>query len=114
MQKSKTENFSIFSSFDIKLEFLMNQVELTQFLVESDCIKLKIWATWLELSWKCKQLDSILIQVQSVNLKLNLMISLVLSANHSQQIKYKNVLSQFLLLRQRDAELNDFHKRFFL
>ncbi len=36
----------------------------------------------------------------------------VLSANHSQQIKCENVLSQFLLSRQQDTELNDFHKRF--
>ncbi len=38
----------------------------------------------------------------------------VLSANHSQQIKYKSVLSQFLSLQQQDTELNDFYKRFFL
>ena len=37
----------------------------------------------------------------------------VLSANHSQQIKHKNVLSQFLLLQWQDTELNDFYKRFF-
>ncbi len=36
----------------------------------------------------------------------------VLSANHSQQIKCKNVLSQFLSLQQQDTESNDFYKRF--
>ncbi len=45
MQKSKTEKFSIFSSFDIKLKFLMNWVKLTQFSVELSRVKLKIWAT---------------------------------------------------------------------
>ncbi len=37
----------------------------------------------------------------------------VLSANHSQQIKRKNVLSQFLSSQQQDTESNDFHKWFF-
>ncbi len=76
MQKSKTEKISIFNSLDIKLKFLMSWVELIQFSVESSHIKLKIWAIRLESSWKCEQLDSILIQVQNVNLKLNSMISL--------------------------------------
>ena len=76
MQKQKTEKISIFNSLDIKLKFLASQVELTQFSVELNRVKLKIWATWLESSWKCEQLNSMLIQVQNVNLKLNLMISL--------------------------------------
>ncbi len=76
MQKQKIGKISIFSSLDIKLEFLTNQVELTQFSVESNRVELKIWATWLESSWKCEQFDSISIQVQNVNLKLNSMISL--------------------------------------
>ncbi len=76
MQKSKIGKFSIFSFLDVKLKFLMSWVELTQFSVESSRVKLKIWATRLESSWKCEQLDSILIRVQNVNLKLNLMISL--------------------------------------
>jgi len=42
MQKSKIENFSIFNSLDVKLEFLTSQVELTQFSVELSHIKLKI------------------------------------------------------------------------
>ncbi len=54
----------------------MSWVKLTQFSVESSYVKLKIWATRLKLSWKCEQLDSISIQVQNVNSKLNLMISL--------------------------------------
>ncbi len=76
MQKQKTGKISIFNSLDVKLEFLMSWVELTQFSVESSCIKLKIWAIQLELSWKCEQLNSILIQIQNVNLKLNSMINL--------------------------------------
>ncbi len=77
MQKSKTENFSIFNSLDVKLEFLTSRVELTQFSVELSRVKLKIWATRLKLSWKCEQLDSISIWIQNVNLKLNLTISLI-------------------------------------
>ena len=58
---------------------------MTQFLVESSCIKLKIWAIQLKLSWKCEQLNLILIQVQNVNLKLNSIISLIeLSCSHFQ------------------------------
>ncbi len=76
MQKSKIGKFSIFSSLDVKLKFLMSRVELIQFSVELSHVELKIWVTQLELSWKCEQLDSISIQVQNVNLKLNLMISL--------------------------------------
>jgi len=54
MQKdnAKVGKISIFNSLDIKLEFLMNQVELTQFLVESSWIKLKICSIQLRLSWK--------------------------------------------------------------
>ncbi len=76
MQKQKTGKISIFNSLDVKLKFLTNQVKLTQFSVESSWVKLKIWVTRLESSWKCKQLNSISIWVQNVNLKLNLMISL--------------------------------------
>ncbi len=54
MQKSKIGKISIFSSFDVKLEFLMSWVELTQFSIESSCIKLKIWATWLDLNLSSK------------------------------------------------------------
>ncbi len=56
MQKSKTEKFSIFNSLDVKLKFLTNRVELTQFSVESSCIELKIWAIRLNLdsSSKCQ------------------------------------------------------------
>ncbi len=76
MQNQKTEKNSIFSSLNVKLKFLMNWVELTQFSVESSRVELKIWAIRLESSWKYEQLDSILIQVQNVNSKLNLMINL--------------------------------------
>ncbi len=54
---AKVEKISIFSSLDVKLKFLMNQVELTQFSVESSHVKLKICVIWLELSWKCEQFD---------------------------------------------------------
>jgi len=52
MQKdnAKVEKISIFSFFDVKLEFLMNQVKLTQFSVELSCIELKICSTQLKLS----------------------------------------------------------------
>jgi len=76
MQKSKIEKFSIFNFLDVKLKFLMSRVELTQFSVESSRVELKIWATQLKSSWKCEQLDSILIWVQNVNLKLDSMINL--------------------------------------
>ncbi len=42
MQKQKIGKFFIFSSLDVKLKFLMNRVELTQFSVESSRVKLKI------------------------------------------------------------------------
>ena len=76
MQKQKTGKISIFSSLDVKLEFLMNRVELTQFSVELSRVKLKIWATRLELSWKCEQLNFESSRIQNVNSKLNLTISL--------------------------------------
>ncbi len=79
MQKSKIGKFSIFSSLDVKLKFLTNRVKLIQFSVELNCIKLKIWAIWLKLSWKCEQFNSILIWIQNVNSKLDLMISLTLT-----------------------------------
>ena len=76
MQKQKTGKISIFNSLDVKLEFLMSWVKLTQFLVESSHVKLKICSIWLELSWKCEQLDFKLSRIQNVNSKFNLMISL--------------------------------------
>ncbi len=79
MQKSKTGKISIFSSLDVKLEFLANRIELTQFSVESSRVELKIWAIRLESGWKCEQLDSISIRVQNVNSKLDLTISLIFS-----------------------------------
>ncbi len=44
MQKdnAKVEKISIFSFLDVKLKFLMSQVELTQFSIKLSCIKLKI------------------------------------------------------------------------
>ncbi len=42
MQKQKTGKISIFSSFDVKLEFLTSRVKLTQFLVELSRVELKI------------------------------------------------------------------------
>jgi hypothetical protein len=42
MQKQKTGKISIFNSLDIKLKFLTNRVELTQFSVESSRVELKI------------------------------------------------------------------------
>ncbi len=89
MQKQKTGKISVFSSLDVKLEFLMSRVKLTQFSVELSHVKLKIWAIRLELSWKCEQLDSILIWVQNVNLKLNLMISLHMRKIDFNQFLYK-------------------------
>ncbi len=76
MQKSKTGKISIFNFLDVKLKFLMSWIKLTQFSVESSHVKLKIWATQLELSWKCKQFNLISIWVQNVNSKLDLTISL--------------------------------------
>ena len=88
---------SILSALDVKFEFLMNWVELTRFLVESSCVELKIWATQLESSWKCEQLDSILIQVQNVNLKLNSMISLFAIMKVTN--KFYNLYAQYAELR---------------
>ena len=42
MQKLKTGKFSIFNSLDVKLEFLISRVKLTQFSVELNCVELKI------------------------------------------------------------------------
>ncbi len=83
MQKQKIGKISIFNSLDVKLKFLMSWIELTQFSVESSWIELKIWATQLELSWKCEQFNFELSRIQNVNLKLNLMISLLLESIHS-------------------------------
>ena len=78
MQKNnvKVQKISIFSSFDVKLKFLMNQVELTQFSVKLSHVELNICIIQLELSWKCEQLDFKSSQIQNINLKLNLIISL--------------------------------------
>ncbi len=57
MQKLKIGKISIFSSLNVKLEFLINQVKLTQFSVELSHVKLKIWAIQLKLSWKCEQFN---------------------------------------------------------
>ncbi len=79
MQKdnAKVGKISIFNSLDVKLKFLTSWVELTQFSVESSCIKLKICSIQLKLSWKCEQLNFESSWIQNVNLKLNSMISLV-------------------------------------
>ncbi len=45
---------SILSSLDIKLKFLTSWVELTQLLLKSRQVELKICSIQLELSWKCK------------------------------------------------------------
>ncbi len=52
MQKdnAKVEKIFIFSSLNVKLEFLTSQVELIQFSVESNQIKLKICSIQLESS----------------------------------------------------------------
>ncbi len=80
MQKgnAKAGKISIFSSLDVKLEFLTSRIELTQFSVESSRVELKIWATRLESNWKCEQFDPISIRVQNVNSKLDSMISLMI------------------------------------
>ncbi len=78
MQKQKTGKISIFSSLDAKLGSLASRVELTQFPVGSSRVKLKIWAIRLESSWKCEQFDFESGQIQNVNSKLNLTISLAM------------------------------------
>ncbi len=79
MQKdnAKVGKISIFSSLDVKLEFLTSRVELTQFPVESSRVKLKICAIQLKSSWKCEQLDFESSWIQNVNSKLNLTINLL-------------------------------------
>ncbi len=54
MQKQKIEKISIFSFLDVKLEFLMSWIELTQFLVELSHIKLKIWVIQLQIKLNSK------------------------------------------------------------
>ncbi len=78
MQKdnAKVGKISIFSSLDVKLKFLMNRVELTQFPVGSSRVELKICVTRLESSWKYEQLDFESSRIQNVNSKLDSMISL--------------------------------------
>jgi len=90
MQSQKPENF-------LYLALLTSQVELTQFSVESSCIKLKIWAIRLELSWKCEQLDSISIWVQNVNSKLNSMISLDLAQRMKISMIFFSAFSNYLV-----------------
>ncbi len=58
-------------------------VELTQFLVESSQVKLKIYSIQLKLSWKCEQLNFESSWIQNVNSKLDLMISLYLNRAES-------------------------------
>ncbi len=85
MQKdnAKKRKISIFNFLDIKLKFLMNQVKLTRFLVESSHVKLKICLIQLKSSWKCKQLNFESSWIQNVNLKLDLIISLIMTwSNH--------------------------------
>ncbi len=79
MQKSKIGKISIFSFLDVKLKFLTSQIKLTQFLVESSYVELKICSIRLKLSWKCEQLDFESSRIQNVNSKLNSMISLSVS-----------------------------------
>ena len=81
MQKNnaKSGKISIFSSLDVKLEFWINRVELTQFSVESNRVKLKICSTQLDSSWKCEQFDFKSSWIQNVNSKLDLIISLSIS-----------------------------------
>ena len=107
MQKLKIGKFSIFNFLDVKLKFLTNQVKLTQFSVESSYVKLKIWATQLKSSWKCEQLNLILIQVQNVNLKLNLMISLLTADSQFKMNKIFRCLNFNSLLLKH--ELQTFH-----
>ena len=54
MQKQKVGKISIFSSLDVKLEFLTSRVKLTQFSVESSRVKLKMWAIRLNLDSSSK------------------------------------------------------------
>ncbi len=112
MQKQKTEKISIFSSLDVKLKFLMNRVELTQFSVESSHVKLKIWAIQLKSSWKCEQLDFESSRIQNVNSKLDSTISLQTYLNdiliYSKILKkhrthVKEVLNKF---REVDLQIN--------
>ncbi len=118
MQKQKTGKISIFSSFDVKLEFLTSRVKLTQFSVGSSRVKLKIWAIWLESSWKCEQFDSISIWIQNVNSKLNLMISLIMTVQNKMKMMFQTHFSssseifmlntkdfKYLFLIENDASL---------
>jgi len=65
---------------------------LIQFSVELSHVELKIWATWLELSWKCEQFNSISVRVQNVNLKLNLIISLRIYYFSKMRKQIKNII----------------------
>ncbi len=108
MQKSKTGKFSIFSSFDVKLEFLTSRVELTQFSVESSRVKLKICSTQLESSWKCEQLDFELSRIQNVNSKLDLTIDLLVS-----ELKTELLLSSELRARLKRSYFVNFEREIF-
>ncbi len=110
MQKLKIGKFSIFNFLDVKLKFLTNQVKLTQFSVESSYVKLKIWATQLKSSWKCEQLNLILIQVQNVNLKLNLMISLLTADSQFKMNKIFRCLNFNGLLLKHESQM--FHQQY--
>ncbi len=108
MQKdnAKVEKISIFSFLDVKLKFLTSRVKLTQFSVELNHVKLKICSTWLELSWKYEQFDFESSWIQNVNLKLNLMISLI---DWLHQVEYLS-LNQVLDLKSVELGWNFFEK----
>ncbi len=110
MQKLKIGKFSIFNFLDVKLKFLTNQVKLTQFSVKSSHVKLKIWATQLKSSWKCEQLNLISIQVQNVNLKLNLMISLLTADSQFKMNKIFRCLNFNSLLLKHESQM--FHQQY--
>jgi len=74
---------------------------LTQFSVESSHIKLKICSIWLESSWKYEQFDFKSSWIQNVNLKLNLMISLIIILNCISSFSYSD-LTQILFKSDSD------------
>ncbi len=105
MQKSKIGKISIFSSLNVKLEFLMNQVELTRLLVESSRVELKICSTRLELNWKCEQLDFKLSWIQNVNSKLNLMISLNVTYESFQDFEKRQAFDKHFKSSRKKQEV---------
>ncbi len=105
MQKSKIGKISIFSSLNVKLEFLMNQVELTRLSVESSRVELKICSTRLELNWKCEQLDFKLSWIQNVNSKLNLMISLNVTYESFQDFEKRQAFDKHFKSSRKKQEV---------